>query len=163
MKKNRKQYDTLKNEKEILEKKKKEKEEEVLEQNKIRVNAMKKVEDKDILNEKNSTKSNRNDKSEKETMDTLLSPQQKKNYFQSKDLIEKYKNMVDELMKEEQLVLEKIEKAKKMPKNRSASEGRMKIFTKKIKNKDMKNRTKSNYKFDNKDEKKNEVKSKTSQ
>ena len=44
---------------------------------------MKKVEDKDILNEKNSTKSNRNDKSEKETMDTLLSPQQKKNYFQS--------------------------------------------------------------------------------
>ena len=145
-----------------MEKKKKEKEEEVLEQNKIRVNAMKKGDDKENSNEI-SVKSFKNDKNEKETLDTVLSPQQKKNYFQSKDLIEKYKNMVDELMKEEKLYLEKIEKAKKMPKNRSASEGRMKVLSHKFKNKDVKNRTKSNYKVSNKEEKKSDTKSKENQ
>ena len=122
---------------------------------------MKKTEDKENPNEI-SQKSIKNDKSEKETLDTVLSPQQKKNYFQSKDLIEKYKNMVDELMKEEKLYLEKIEKAKKMPKNRSASEGRMKVLSHKFKYKDIKNRTKSNYKV-NKEEKKSDVKSKENQ
>ena len=143
LKKNKKQYNSLKNEKEILEKKKKEKAEEILEQNKIRVNAIKKVEDKEkeITNDKNSVKSNRNDKYENETFDTVLSPQQKKNYLQSKDYIEQYKNKLEELMKQEKEYMEKLNSAKKMPKKRSISEVKMKVV-----NKDVKNRTKSHYK-----------------
>ena len=146
-KKNKKRYDELKNAKELIEKKIKEKAEEILEQNKIRVNQMKKDDDKEKdnqNNEKGSIKSKKDEKNEKETFDTVLSPQQKKNYLQSKDLIEKYKNLMDELMKEEQLYLDKIEQVKKENKNRSSSESKMNPL--KLRNKDMKNRTKSNYK-----------------
>ena len=101
---------------------------------------MKKTEDKD------KDKDNLNDKN--------ISPQQIKNFNQSKELIEKYKIMVDELMKEEQLYLEKIEKAKKKPKNRSASAGKMKIF---------KNRIKSNFKADDNQKEKNDKKNKEGQ
>ena len=67
LKKNKKQYDTLKSEKEFLEKRKKERADEILEQNKIRVNAIKKVDesnkDKESINDKNnSIKSNKNEK-----------------------------------------------------------------------------------------------------
>ena len=122
---------------------------EIIEQNKIRVNAIKKVEDKDkdIQDDKNSVKSNKNSK---ETFDTILSPQQKKNYLQSKDLIEKYKNELEELMKQEKEYLEKIKIAKKVPKKRSSSEAKMKIV-----NKDFKNRAQSHYKvISNKEESK---------
>ncbi len=108
---------------------------------------MKKDDDKEKdnqNNEKGSIKSKKDEKNEKETFDTVLSPQQKKNYLQSKDLIEKYKNLMDELMKEEQLYLDKIEQVKKENKNRSSSESKMNPL--KLRNKDMKNRTKSNYK-----------------
>ena len=52
-------------------------------------------------------------------------------------------------MKEEKLLLENIEKTKKksMTINRSSSEGKMKVVNQK---KDLKNRTKSNYKVINK-------------
>ena len=140
LKKNKKQYDTLKSEKEFLEKRKKERADEILEQNKIRVNAIKKVDesnkDKESINDKNnSIKSNKN---EKETIDTILSPQQKKNFLQSYDLVEKYKTLVDELKKQEKMYLEKIEEAKKIPKERSSSTGKMKVLNQRPKNKDMK-------------------------
>lgn len=151
LKKNKKQYDTLKSEKEFLEKRKKERADEILEQNKIRVNAIKKVDesnkDKESINDKNnSIKSNKN---EKETIDTILSPQQKKNFLQSYDLVEKYKTLVDELKKQEKMYLEKIEEAKKIPKERSSSTGKMKVLNQRPKNKDMKIRTKSSYKVNN--------------
>ena len=151
LKKNKKQYDTLKTEKEFLEKRKKERADEILEQNKIRVNAIKKVDesnkDKESINDKNnSIKSNKN---EKETIDTILSPQQKKNFLQSYDLVEKYKTLVDELKKQEKMYLEKIEEAKKIPKERSSSTGKMKVLNQRPKNKDMKIRTKSSYKVNN--------------
>ena len=79
-----------------------------------------------------------------------ISPQLIKNFNQSKQVIEKYKIMLDELMKEEQQFLEKLEKQKKNPKNRSVSAGKMKIF---------KSRIKSNLKGNNdkKEEKKDKI------
>ena len=148
-KKNRKQYDTLKNEKEKLEEKKKEKAKEQLEQKKIRVNAIKKLEDKE-KSEKESTVDKNNTKGGKNATDTLnsvLTPQQKVNYLLSKDLIEQYKNFCEELIKQEQLYIQKIEDAKKQSKARSGSAGRIRVFVPKNKNKDMKNRTKSSTKI----------------
>ena len=62
-----------------------------MEQNKIRVSAMKKIEEKekekDNLSEKN------------------ISPQLIKNFNQSKQVIEKYKIMLDELMKKKKQFL----------------------------------------------------------
>ena len=55
MKKNKKRYDELKNAKELIEKKIKEKAEEILEQNKIRVNQMKKDDDKENNNNQDIT------------------------------------------------------------------------------------------------------------
>ena len=46
--------------------------------------------------------------------------------------------------------MEKIEEAKKISKNRSGSAGRIRVFAPKQKNKDIKNRTKSGYKFSGK-------------
>ena len=69
LKKNKKRYDELKNAKELIEKKIKEKAEEILEQNKIRVNQMKKDDDKEKdnqNNEKGSIKSKKDEKNEKE-------------------------------------------------------------------------------------------------
>ena len=85
----------------------------------------------------------------KEAIDTILSPQQKKNFLQSYDLVEKYKTLVDELKKQEKMYLEKIEEAKKIPKERSSSTGKMKVLNQRPKNKDMKIRTKSSYKVNN--------------
>ena len=148
LKKNKKQYDTLKNEKEKLEEKKKEKSKEFLEEKKIRVNAIKKFEDKE-KNEKEATidkNSAKTLKGKPETMDTLLSIKEKNNYKNEKNLIEQYKKFCEDLLKQEKQYMEKIEQAKKISKNRSGSAGRIRVFVPK-KNKNMKNRTKSSYKF----------------
>ena len=47
------------------------------------------------------------------------------------------------------MYLEKIEEAKKIPKERSSSTGKMKVLNQRPKNKDMKIRTKSSYKVNN--------------
>jgi hypothetical protein len=156
-KKNKKQYDTLKSQKEKLEEKKKEKAKENLEQKKIRVNAIKKLEDKDKdkdkeKSEKESTLDKKNSKTIKdneETINTLLSAQEKINYLKEKDLIEQYKSFCEELAKQEQQYMEKIQEAKKLTKKRSGSAGRIRVFVPKNKNKDMKDmkdRTKSSSK-----------------
>ena len=142
-KKNRKKYDSLKNEKEKLEEKKKEKEKENIEQNKIKVNAIKKIEDKD--KERNDKEliidKNEKNKNNSETMSAVLSEQEKLNYLREKDLI-----------KQEQQYLEKIEEAKKLTKNaRSGSAGKFKVVVPK-KNKNMKDKTKSSNKFGGKKE-----------
>ena len=76
-----------------------------------------------------------------------MTPQQKVNYLLSKDLIEQYKNFCEELIKQEQLYIQKIEDAKKQSKARSGSAGRIRVFVPKNKNKDLKNRTKSSSKI----------------
>ena len=158
-KKNKKQYDTLKSQKEKLKEKKKEKAKENLEQKKIRVNAIKKLEDKDKeKSEKESTLDKKNSKTIKdneETINTLLSTQEKINYLKEKDLIEQYKTFCEELSKQEQQYMEKIQEAKKLTKKRSGSTGRIKVFVPKNKNKnmkDMKDRTKSSSKVIGKNE-----------
>ena len=158
-KKNKKQYDTLKSQKEKLEEKKKEKAKENLEQKKIRVNAIKKLEDKDKeKSEKESTIDKKNSKTIKdneETINTLLSAQEKINYLKEKDLIEQYKSFCEELAKQEQQYMEKIQEAKKLTKKRSGSAGRIRVFVPKNKNKDMKDmkdRTKSSSKVIGKNE-----------
>ena len=118
-----------------------------MEENKIRVNQIKKVEDKerdanDSLNDRKSMKNLRNSQ---ETFNNFLTKQQKVNYLLSKDLIEQYKSFCDELVKQEQLYMQKIEEAKKLSKNRSESEEKSRIPRLKIK--DMKNRTKSSSKI----------------
>ena len=149
-KKNKKQYDSLKSQKEKLEEKKKEKAKENLEQKKIKVNAIKKLEDKE-KNEKESTIDKNAAKNSEETMKTLLSSQEKINYLREKDLIEQYKSFCEELIKQEKEYMEKIEEAKKMTKNRSGSTGKIRILAPKNKNKEMNNRTKSSYKVNNND------------
>ena len=146
-KKNKKQYDTLKNEKEKLEEKKKERAKENLEEKKIRVNQIKKLEDKDkndkeSTNEKNSAKTMKN---KSETMNSILFAQEQMN--REKELIEQYKIFCEDLIKQEKEYLEKIEEAKKASKNRSGSAGRIRVFIPKNKNKNMKDRTKSSYKM----------------
>ena len=123
-----------------------------MEQKKIKVNAIKKLEEK---NEKDSTLDKKDSKTIKdngETMNTLLSQQQKIYYLREKDLIEQYKSFCEDLIKQEQQYMEKIEQAKKLTKNRSGSAGRIRIFVPKNKNKDMKNRTKSSNKISTKNE-----------
>ena len=152
-KKNKKQYDTLKNEKEKLEERKKEKAKENLEKNKIRVSAIKKIEDKE-KNDKESTidkNSEKTKKNEPETMNTILSEQEKIHYLREKDLIEQYKTFCEDLIKQEKQYMEKIEEAKKLTKNaRSGSAGRIRVFA--PKNKNMKGKTKSSYKIGGKKE-----------
>ena len=154
-KKNKKQYDTLKNEKEKLEERKKEKAKENLEKNKIRVSEIKKIEDKE-KNDKESTIDKNSEKTKKndpETMHTILSEQEKIHYLREKDLIEQYKTFCEDLIKQEQQYLEKIEEAKKLTKNaRSGSAGRIRVFAPKNKNKEMKGKTKSSYKIGGKKE-----------
>ena len=145
--KNKKQYDTLKTEKEKLESKIKEKEKEFLEQKKIKVNAIKKNDDKE-KQEKESTGdkiSIKSGKHAKETLNTILTPEQKVNYLLSKDLIEQYKSFCEELVKQEQSYMLKIQEAKKMSKARSGSAGRIRVFVPKNKGKNLKDRTKSSY------------------
>ena len=145
-KKNKKQYDTLKNQKEKLEEQKKEKAKENLEQKRIKVNAIKKIEDKEKTDKESEKNSSKTKKSSEETLKTLLSSQEKINYLREKDLIEQYKSCCEELIKQEKEYLEKIEEAKKLTKKRSGSTGKITVFVKN-KNKDFKNRTtKSSYK-----------------
>ena len=109
---------------------------------------MKKLEDKETTFDKKITKTSKNE----ETLNSLLTPQQKSNYLQSKDLIEQYKTFCEELVKQEQLYLQKIEEAKKMSKTRGRSACGFRVFVPKNKNKDIKNRTKSSSKFEGKNE-----------
>ena len=144
-KKNKKEYDTLRNQKEKLEKKKMQKANEFLEEKKIRVNAIKKEDrtDKESVYDKMSTKSV---KTKANPMNTILSEQEKEQYLREKELIEQYKKFYEELKKQEQHFIEKIEEEKKKTKNRSESVGRIKIAVNKNKNKNLNNRTKSSYK-----------------
>ena len=108
---------------------------------------MKKPDDKEKT-EKESTSDKMKSKIAKneETLNSLLSAQQKANYLLSKELIEQYKNFCEELVKQEQLYMQKIEEAKKKSKARSGSAGRIRVMIPKNKSKDMKNRTnKSSY------------------
>ena len=148
-KKNRKQYDTLKNEKEKLEEKKKEKADEQLDQKQKRVKVIRKLEEKEKSEKESVTDKNniKGGKKANETLNSVLTPQQKVNYLLSKDLIEQYKNFCEELIKQEQLYIQKIEDAKKQSKARSGSAGRIRVFVPKNKNKDLKNRTKSSSKI----------------
>ena len=61
-------------------------------------------------------------------MNTILSAQEKINYLREKDLIEQYKSFCEDLIKQEQEYMEKIEEAKKISKNRSGSAGRIRVF-----------------------------------
>ena len=150
-KKNKKQYDTLKNQKEKLEEQKKEKAKENLEQKRIKVNAIKKIEDKEKIDKESEKNSSKTKKSSEETLKTLLSSQEKINYLREKDLIEQYKSCCEELIKQEKQYMEKIEEAKKLTKNaRSGSAGRIRVFA--PKNKNMKGKTKSIYKIGGKKE-----------
>ena len=109
---------------------------------------MKKIDDKETTCDKKIARTSKNE----ETLNSLLTPQQKSNYLQSKDLIEQYKTFCEELVKQEQFYLQKIEDAKKMSKARGGSATRLRVFVPKNKNKDIKNRTKSSYKFGGKNE-----------
>ena len=148
-KKNKKQYDSLKNEKEKLEEKKKEKAKENLAQKKNKVNAMKKNEDKGEKESTHEKASLKQVKGSKETLDSVLSPEQKINYMLQKELIDQYKEELEKLLKQEQLYMQKIEEMKKLSKNRSTSAGRIKVVVprKHREEKNMKNRTKSSYKI----------------
>ena len=86
-------------------------------------------------------------------MNAVLSEQEKLNYLREKDLIEQYKSFCEDLIKQEQQYLEKIEEAKKLTKNnnRGGSAGKLKVVVPK-KNKDMKDKTKSSNKMGGKKE-----------
>ena len=84
-------------------------------------------------------------KNAKETLNTILTPEQKVKYLLSKDLIEQYKNYCEELVKQEQSYMLRLEEARKMSKIRSGSTGRIRVFVPKNKGKYMKDRTKSSY------------------
>ena len=85
-------------------------------------------------------------------MNAILSEKEKLNYLKEKDLIEQYKSFCEDLIKQEQQYLEKIEEEKKMTKNnRSGSAGKLKVIVPK-KNKDMKDKTKSSNKIGGKKE-----------
>ena len=79
-------------------------------------------------------------------MQTLLSEEEKINYLREKDLIEQYKSFCEDLIKQEQQYMKKIDEAKKKTKHRSGSTGKVKVNVPKNKYKELNNRTKSSYK-----------------
>lgn len=53
-------------------------------------------------------------KNAQETLNSILTLEQKVNYLLSKDLIEQYKNFCEELVKQEQSYMLKLEEARKI-------------------------------------------------
>ena len=74
-------------------------------------------------------------KTKGDPMNTILSVQEKEQYLREKELIEQYKKFYEELKKQEQHFMAKIEEEKKKTKNRSGSVGRIMVCVTKNKNK----------------------------